>query len=132
MEKIYVSSVQLYQVEDQLQKYQTLFRICLALCLLVGVAAVFLFFYLKIYKILLEVTGIQRKRGMLELQKGKEISMRTLMKTSRAKEESEKLPLMQEETAVLQGNISDEETMVLEPQSVFTVEKELKLTGENL
>lgn len=127
---IRLSVMGLTQVESRLQTYRMLVNVCLVLCIVASVAAIYLFFRLQVYHILLEMTGIQKKREiqLLERQKGLSNKGAPVNKDmarhfSRAEQNS-----VIEETMVLQDEQSGEETVVLEPQMLFTVEKEVKLT----
>lgn len=118
----------LQQVENQVQSYQTAYWLCIVGIIFFACITVFLFFYMHIPDIILELTGIRRKREISAIQKGK----RSVRKaevwqkkhvTTTAMEET----VVLEESQPVMMDTSAEETILLPQQQVFIIEKELKL-----
>lgn len=137
MQWIYIANNGLTLIESQMQKYQVLYTICLLLAIISGVITLFLFFKLKIYNILLEVTGIRRRReiGAIQGKKSKNSHNRkkVIFKPTPDNNPIQETAILEEEpveaTVVLKSNdYTEQETTLLEPQITFVVEKELKLT----
>lgn len=120
---VYLSTEKLQQVESQLQNYRTLFWLCAAGALIFGLIAIFLLFYFHIWGIVMELTGIRRRKEIGAIQKtGTRQAKRqeVLRKRNTAVYQE-----MQDKTEVFTADL--EKTAVLEPQEFFTIEKELKL-----
>lgn len=124
---VYLSTAKLQQVENQLQNYRTLFWLCAAGALIFGLIAIFLLFYFHIWGIVMELTGIRRRKEIGAIQKTgtRQTKRQEVLRKKNAAFYQE----IQEKTEVFTADL--EKTAVLKPQEFFTIEKEVKLIGTN-
>lgn len=120
-----ISIQKLHRIESQLQNYQMIFRLCVAGAAIFTVFTVFLFFYFHIPKVFMELTGLDRRRKIGHIQKRKGRAGRKRVAVQAAAYHAE----VSEETAILPDHLQEdgEETVVLQLQEAFVLEKELKL-----
>ena len=128
---VYMTAGRLQQVENQLQNYNILFWLCVTGAIIFALVSLFLFFYLHIPTVFLELTGIRRRWVIRKIRKNN-VPI-PLVKRKKEKKHTEiKTPneIGAEETQVLTEGCETgaEETVVLQPQNTFVVEKELKIT----
>ncbi|MED9904107.1 MAG: hypothetical protein UFG06_07970 [Lachnospiraceae bacterium] len=124
---VYLSTGRLQQVEVKLQNYQILFWLCIAGMAVFGIITVVLFFRFHIGGILMELTGIRRKR---EINKIRKSNGRTgILQVRPGKRRSVSRAAVPGPTEELQTGT--EKTVVLQPQESFLLEKELKFVASD-